>query len=55
MASNNKTSILISSQVPQFVRDDHPNFVAFLEDYYKFMEQEGQLTDVAKNFLNFIA
>lgn len=52
-ASNNKTSLLISSQVPQFVKDDHTTFVAFLEDYYKFLEQENQLNSVTKNFLNF--
>jgi len=48
--SNNKTSHLISSQVPQFVKDDHETFVTFLEDYYKFLEQNNQVGNVAKNF-----
>lgn len=52
--SNNKTSILVGSQVPQFVRDDHETFVTFLEEYYKFLEQDGQLGYVTKNFLNFL-
>jgi hypothetical protein len=52
--SNNKTSLLISSQVPQFVKDDHETFVNFLEDYYKFLEQDGQLSYVQKNFLRFL-
>jgi len=35
---NNKLTNLINSQVPQFVVEDHPNFVEFLKAYYKFME-----------------
>lgn len=52
-SSNNKTTYLISSQVPQFVRDDHETFVQFLEEYYKFMAQEGETEYVAKNFNNY--
>lgn len=52
--SNNKTSILIKSQVPAFVRDEHGLFVEFLESYYHFLEQDGQLSYVTKNFLNFL-
>lgn len=52
--SNNRTSILISSQVPQFVREDHETFVTFLEEYYKFLEQDGELQYVTKNFLNYL-
>lgn len=48
--SNNKTSLLISSQVPQFVKDDHETFVVFLEEYYKFLEQENQVQNELKNF-----
>lgn len=52
--SNNKTSILVKSQVPDFVRADHALFVEFLEYYYKFLEQDGQLQYVTKNFQNFL-
>ena len=38
-------SPLIKSQVPDFVNADHENFVAFLESYYEFMEQEGNATE----------
>lgn len=48
MESNNKTSLLISSQVPEFVRQDHPKFIEFMKAYYKFLEQEGELSDVTK-------
>ena len=33
-----KLSPLIEGQVPDFVRDDHPLFVEFLKQYYKFLE-----------------
>ena len=38
-------SPLIQSQVPDFVNVDHPNFVAFLEAYYEWMENEGNATE----------
>jgi hypothetical protein len=49
MTTNNKISSLISSQVPSFVRDDHPKFIAFLEAYYEYLEQEGKVVSGAKN------
>lgn len=46
--SDNKTSLLINRQVPEFVRDEHPLFVSFLEAYYEFLEnaQGSQKNDV---------
>lgn len=43
-----KTSILIENQVPEFVRDDYPLFVDFLKAYYEFLEtkQGIQLNDL---------
>lgn len=38
-------SPLIQSQVPDFVNADHPNFVAFLEAYYEWMEIQGNATE----------
>lgn len=52
--SNNKTSLLISDQVPRFVRDEHDTFIKFLEYYYKFLEQDGQTLYVSKNFMQFM-
>ena len=40
---NNKLSPLIEGQVPDFVQSDHPVFVEFLKDYYKFLEA-GELS-----------
>jgi len=40
--ADQKTSILINSQVPEFVREEHPIFIAFLEAYYEYLEtQQG--------------
>lgn len=38
-------SPLIQSQVPDFLNSDHPNFVAFVEAYYEWMEQQGNATE----------
>lgn len=46
--SDKKTSLLINRQVPEFVRDEYPKFVTFLEAYYEFLEnkQSGQNNDL---------
>jgi hypothetical protein len=44
---NDKISTLINSQLPDFVVDDHPQFVQFLKTYFTFMESaELQVTSV---------
>ena len=53
-STNNRTSILVSSQLPDFVRQDHESFVKFMENYYRFMEQDGQLTYITKNFTRYL-
>lgn len=40
MTHHNKISNLIEEQVPFFVRNDHPQFVAFLKSWLQYMEQE---------------
>jgi hypothetical protein len=35
-----KTSLLIYNQLPEFVREEYPLFVSFLESYYEFLEEE---------------
>jgi hypothetical protein len=46
--SNNKISHIINSQVPFFVRNDHPKFITFLEAYYRFLEQENETLNQIK-------
>jgi hypothetical protein len=55
--ADQKTSLLINRQVPEFVREEHPNFIAFLEAYYEFLEnkqgsQKNDLTTEAKKLRN---
>lgn len=38
---NYSVSSLVSSQLPEFVRDEYPKFVTFLEKYYEWMESVG--------------
>lgn len=39
MSANNRISNLVSTQLPFFVRNDHENFVRFVEAYYEYLEQ----------------
>ena len=34
----NKVSLQVEQQLPEFVRSENPNFVAFMKAYYEFME-----------------
>ena len=45
-----KTSLLVSQQVPEYIRDEYPLFVTFLEAYYEFLENEqgSQKNDLIK-------
>lgn len=60
MASNNRISNLVNSQVPFFVRNDHRTFVAFMEAYYEYLQQnnatlnQGRVVERAENLLNYI-
>lgn len=55
ITSGQKTSLLIPSQLPEFVRDDpaYANFVLFLEAYYEWLEQNNNVEDRTKNILNY--
>lgn len=53
MSANNKVSNLIESQVPSFVRNDHPTFIRFLECYYEYLEQSGKVLERLKNIKTF--
>ena len=48
MAAEHKTSVLIESQLPEYLREEGPNLVAFLKAYYQWMETTGQVTNVSK-------
>jgi hypothetical protein len=35
-----KTSLLVNRQLPEFIREEYPLFISFLEAYYEFLETE---------------
>ena len=49
MTIKKKIHHLISGQLPAFVRDEYPDFVTFLEHYYKFLEEPGEVHDALLN------
>jgi len=53
--SDFKTSILVNRQVPEFVREEYPLFITFLEAYYEYLEnkQGSQLNDLTKRAKDF--
>ena len=38
--TDNKVSLLVNRQVPEFVREEYPVFISFLEAYYEFLENK---------------
>ena len=56
MTTNNyKNSLLIPSQLPEFVRDDpaYANFVLFLQAYYEWLETTDNVADRTKSLLSY--
>jgi len=50
----NKTiSSLVQSQFPQFVRDDYPTLVAFIQAYYQYLELQKNPQDVLTNLMSY--
>ena len=50
-----KTSLLVPSQLPEYIRDDetYANFELFLKSYYEWMEQANNVLGYSKNILNY--
>lgn len=44
-----RISVQVEGQLPQFVKQDHETFVAFMEAYYEYMEQEGKPYEIIGN------
>jgi len=52
--SDLKTSILVSEQVPEYINDEYPLFISFMEAYYEFLEtpqgtQKNNVLGLAKD------
>lgn len=46
---SNTISLLVRSQLPEFIRSDYDTFTTFVEAYYEWMDQEGNAIDLSKN------
>jgi hypothetical protein len=48
--SDFKTSLLVNRQVPEYIREEYPLFITFLEAYYEYLEnqQGSQSNDLIK-------
>lgn len=44
-----KLSTLVPSQLPEFIQSDYATFVAFLEAYYEFLEQDQNAQELLQN------
>lgn len=44
-----KLSTLVKSQFPAFYKEEGENFLAFIEAYYEYLEQNGKLTEAIQN------
>lgn len=55
MSTDKKTSLLIPSQLPEFIKGnpDYSKFVEFIQAYYEWMEQNQGVLDYSKNLLSY--
>ena len=53
MATNNKTSALIDSLLPDYLETEGPKFQTFIKAYYEWLETTNQVTDRSKNLENY--
>ena len=45
-----KISSLVKHQVPSFANEEYPLFVAFMEAYYEWLEEDGNTLDFLENY-----
>lgn len=50
-AADLKTSLLVEKQLPEFVTDEYPKFVAFLQAYYEFLETQANASVTSNNLI----
>lgn len=50
---NQSISNLIENQFPKFYKEDGPNFIAFVEAYYEWMEQTGNVIGDSRSLLSY--
>ncbi len=53
MFANNYISTIVETQLPDFVKADHPNFVALLKRYYQYLEQTDKTVYTNKRLYDY--
>jgi hypothetical protein len=53
MSAVEKISKLVKSQFPQFYHEEGENFIAFVQAYYAYLEQNGKLTTEIRNLQSY--
>ena len=48
-----RTSLKVAQQLPEFIRADYQTFVAFIQAYYEWMEQNGKVLERSQNLLSY--
>lgn len=48
-----KLSKLVSGQLPEFIQNDYPTFLAFVQAYYKFLEQDQGSQELLQNIFSY--
>ena len=52
---NDKISIFVKDQFPEFYAEDGAVFQAFVEAYYEYLEQSNQTLDYARNLIEYLS
>ncbi len=53
MAVTDKISTLVKDQFPDFYKEEGENFLAFVQAYYEYLEQNGKMTDAIQNLQSY--
>lgn len=53
MAIDEKLSKIVKDQFPAFYQEEGANFIAFIEAYFEYLEQEGKLTHEIRNLSSY--
>ena len=51
--SIDKISSLVQNQFPDFYKEEGPKFLAFIEAYYAYLEEQGKMTDAVRNLKSY--
>lgn len=50
---NDKISVFVKDQFPDFYKEDGVMFIKFVEAYYEYLEQQGKSLDYARNLIEY--